>query len=404
MLIYQDKLEENSITQQALKCRLSLRECLLEISLIFKILLRRKPSKPCRPCLPIKIFTLVCLNQVYFFDEETKKIGQNLQELGQFELKDGSLQTLAYSLDHLFEVKTVFHKNSRIWPTTWGIQRLLTYQQLRPRLTWWDYQEKGIACCKRSIIMVCGIYLRYRDLVKPLRPLLLTSQVDKESRVLILAPLPSNSLIYNWADEFQNLPHSWMWLLFMVWKLVEEILAESHQIYVTSYATFVRTAIFIREQPLTSFLRWVFIMKTPRPLPRPGEFCGAVAFARQEPDWNHLGELWSIFKSSRTPAKCSLWNCQLNAAQFIASSWRIKKKFWPWIAFWLEVVYKKWTEDQQRPFTPAPVATDARPSGLSKSDQEFQRSHRGKSVRVWCACVKSATPPLRRHQGASGNR
>ncbi len=40
-------------------------------------------------------------NQVYFFDEETKKIRQNLQELGQFELKDGTLQAQISSLHRL---------------------------------------------------------------------------------------------------------------------------------------------------------------------------------------------------------------------------------------------------------------------------------------------------------------
>ena len=42
---------------------------------------------------------------MYFFDEETKQIRQNLQELG-VELKDGSFQarkSLAYSLSQLFE-------------------------------------------------------------------------------------------------------------------------------------------------------------------------------------------------------------------------------------------------------------------------------------------------------------
>ena len=54
--------------------------------------------------------------------KKPRRFAQNLQELGQFELKDGSLQarkSLAYSLAHLFEGRdrVSFHKNSKIWPT-----------------------------------------------------------------------------------------------------------------------------------------------------------------------------------------------------------------------------------------------------------------------------------------------
>ena len=64
----------------------------------------------------------------------------------------------------------------------------------------------------------------------------LTSQVTKESRVLILAP---SGLIYNWADEFQKFaPQLDVVVVHGLKASREEILAVSHQIYVTSYATF----------------------------------------------------------------------------------------------------------------------------------------------------------------------
>ena len=64
----------------------------------------------------------------------------------------------------------------------------------------------------------------------------LTSQVSKENRVLILAP---SGLIYNWADEFQKFaPQLDVAVVHGLKASREEILAESHQIYVTSYATF----------------------------------------------------------------------------------------------------------------------------------------------------------------------
>ncbi len=69
-------------------------------------------------------FYIVCLSLL--FDEDTKKFVKFTELWGQFELKDGlagSGKLLAYSLDHLLKGETVsFHKNSRIWPMTWGIQ------------------------------------------------------------------------------------------------------------------------------------------------------------------------------------------------------------------------------------------------------------------------------------------
>ena len=60
--------------------------------------------------------------------------------------------------------------------------------------------------------------------------------MTKESRVLILAP---SGLIYNWADEFQKFaPQLDVAVVHGLKASREEILAESHQIYVTSYATF----------------------------------------------------------------------------------------------------------------------------------------------------------------------
>ena len=53
---------------------------------------------------------------------------------------------------------------------------------------------------------------------------------------MILAP---SGLIYNWADEFQKFaPQLDVAVVHGLKTSREEILAESHQIYVTSYATF----------------------------------------------------------------------------------------------------------------------------------------------------------------------
>ena len=109
--------------------------------------------------MPTKIFTLVRLIKSTFFDEETKKIRQNLQELGQFELKDGSLQarkSLAYSLAHLFEGRDRVSFSQEFQ----NLAQDLTHPEDFPRQATQvqadlrDYQERESAGCKCSIIMV----------------------------------------------------------------------------------------------------------------------------------------------------------------------------------------------------------------------------------------------------------
>ena len=87
--------------------------------------------------------------------------------------------------------------------------------------------------------------------------------MTKESRVLILAP---SGLIYNWADEFQKFaPQLDVAVVHGLKASREEILAESHQIFVTSYATFRQDSELYQGWPLTSFfLDEAQVMKMPR--------------------------------------------------------------------------------------------------------------------------------------------
>ena len=64
----------------------------------------------------------------------------------------------------------------------------------------------------------------------------LSSQLTEDSRILILAP---SGLIYNWAEEFKKFaPQLDVVVVHGLKTHRESILAEEHQIYVTSYATF----------------------------------------------------------------------------------------------------------------------------------------------------------------------
>ena len=79
----------------------------------------------------------------------------------------------------------------------------------------------------------------------------LSSQVQADTSVLILAP---SGLIYNWADEFQKFaPDLDVAVVHGLKSHRESILAENHQIYVTSYATFRQDSEIYRDYLLIFF-------------------------------------------------------------------------------------------------------------------------------------------------------
>ncbi|HEW8474825.1 TPA: DEAD/DEAH box helicase [Streptococcus pneumoniae] len=237
-----DKLEE-LYSLASPQVQIASKGGLLEIQFDFQNIAQEEIDQAMQALVANQDFYIDSSNQVYFFDEETKKIRQNLQELGQFELKDGTLQarkSLAYSLAHLFEGRDRVSFSQEFQnlaqdlthPEDFPLQATQVKADLR------DYQEKGIGWLQMlHHYGFGGILADDMGLGKTLQTIaFLTSQVTKESRVLILAP---SGLIYNWADEFQKFaPQLDVAVVHGLKASREEILAESHQIYVTSYATF----------------------------------------------------------------------------------------------------------------------------------------------------------------------
>ena len=117
-------------------------------------------------------------NQVYFFDEETKKIRQNLQELGQFELKDGALQarkSLAYSLAHLFKGRDRVSFSEEFQNLAYDLTHPEDFprQETQVQADLRDYQEKGIGWLQMlHHYGFGGILADDMGLGKPCRPLL----------------------------------------------------------------------------------------------------------------------------------------------------------------------------------------------------------------------------------------
>ncbi|MDU6293902.1 MAG: SNF2 helicase associated domain-containing protein, partial [Streptococcus mitis] len=275
---------------------------LLEIQFDFQDIAQEEIDQAMQALVANKDFYIDSSNQVYFFDEETKKIRQNLQELGQLELKDGALQarkSLAYSLAHLFEGRDRVSFSQEFQ----NLAHDLTHPEDFPRQATQvqadlrDYQEKGIGWLQMlHHYGFGGILADDMGLGKTLQTIaFLTSQVTKESRVLILAP---SGLIYNWADEFQKFaPQLDVAVVHGLKASREEILAENHQIYVTSYATFRQDSELYQGMAFDFlFLDEAQVMKNAQTkiAQTMRQFVVPSVFALSgTPIENHLGELWS---------------------------------------------------------------------------------------------------------------
>lgn len=360
---------------------------LLEIQFDFQGIAQEEIDQALKALTSNQDFYISSSDQVYFFDEETKQIRQNLQELG-VELKDGSFQarkSLAYSLSQLFEGR------DRI-SFTEEFQHLahdLTHPEdfplgdIRVQASLRDYQEKGV----RWLQMLHhygfgGILADDMGLGKTLQTIaFLTSQVTEHSRVLILAP---SGLIYNWADEFRKFaPQLDLAVVHGLKANREAILSENHQIYVTSYATFRQDSKLYQEMAFDFlFLDEAQVMKNAQTKIAQSlrQFVVPAVFALSgTPIENHLGELWSIFQivlPGLLPSKKEFMKLPADrVAQFIKPfvMRRKKEEVLTELPDLIEVVYKNELEDQQKTIYLAQLQ-QMRDRLAQVTDQEFQRS------------------------------
>lgn len=412
-----DKLEE-LYSLASPQVQIASKGGLLEIQFDFQNIAQEEIDQAMQALVANQDFYIDSSNQVYFFDEETKKIRQNLQELGQFELKDGTLQarkSLAYSLAHLFEGRDRVSFSQEFQ----NLAQDLTHPEDFPRQATQvqadlrDYQEKGIGWLQMlHHYGFGGILADDMGLGKTLQTIaFLTSQVTKESRVLILAP---SGLIYNWADEFQKFaPQLDVAVVHGLKASREEILAESHQIYVTSYATFRQDSEFYQGMAFDFlFLDEAQVMKNAQTkiAQTLRQFVVPSVFALSgTPIENHLGELWSIFQivmPGLLPSKKEFMKLPAErVAQFIKPfvMRRKKEEVLTELPDLIEVVYKNELEDQQKAIYLAQLQ-QMRDHLAQVSEQEFQRSR----VEILSGLMRLRqicdTPALfmEDYQGASG--
>lgn len=360
---------------------------LLEIQFDFQGIAQEEIDQALKALTSNQDFYISSSDQVYFFDEETKQIRQNLQELG-VKLKDGSFQarkSLAYSLSQLFEGRDRISFSEEFQhlahdlthPEDFPLGDIQVQASLR------DYQEKGV----RWLQMLHhygfgGILADDMGLGKTLQTIaFLTSQVTEDSRVLILAP---SGLIYNWADEFRKFaPQLDLAVVHGVKANREAILSENHQIYVTSYVTFRQDSELYQEMAFDFlFLDEAQVMKNDQTKIAQSlrQFVVPAVFALSgTPIENHLGELWSIFQivlPGLLPSKKEFMKLPADrVAQFIKPfvMRRKKEEVLTELPDLIEVVYKNELEDQQKAIYLAQLQ-QMRDRLAQVTDQEFQRS------------------------------
>lgn len=308
-------------------------------------------------------FYISSSEQIYFFDEETKKIHRDLEDLGIEESGSGSFRarkSLAYTLDQLFDNQDQISLTEEFahlarnltHPEEFSLQQVHIQADLR------DYQKKGIQWLQMlHHYGFGGVLADDMGLGKTLQSIaFLSSQITEDSRVLILAP---SGLIYNWAEEFKKFaPQLDVVVVHGLKTHRELILAEEHQIYVTSYATFRQDSELYQQMTFDFlFLDEAQVMKNAQTkiAQTLRQFVVPSVFALSgTPIENHLGELWSIFQivlPGLLPSKKEFMKLSAErVAQFIKPfvMRRKKEEVLTELPDLIEVVYKNELEDQQK--------------------------------------------------------
>lgn len=361
---------------------------LLEIQFDFQNIDQEEIDRAMKALVEKQDYYISSSNQVYYFDDQTKRIRQNLEELGIEDLQDGAFRvrkSLAYTLSHLFkdqdqisfteEFRNLAHDLTH--PEDFPMKVLNIQADLR------DYQKKGIQWLQMlHHYSFGGILADDMGLGKTLQTIaFLSSQVQADTSVLILAP---SGLIYNWADEFQKFaPDLDVVVVHGLKSHRESILAEDHQIYVTSYATFRQDSEIYQDLSFDFlFLDEAQVMKNAQTKIAQSlrQFVVPSVFALSgTPIENHLGELWSIFQivlPGLLPAKKEFMKLSTErVAQFIKPfvMRRKKEEVLTELPDLIEVVYKNELEDQQKAIYLAQLQQMQERLG-QVSDSEFQRN------------------------------
>ena len=368
--------------------QISSKGSLLEVQFDFQDIDQEEINRAMKALVAKQDYYISSSNQVYYFDEQTKRIRQDLEDLGIEEIESDSFharKSLAYTLSYLFkdQDQVTFTEEFR------HLARDLTHPEdfpkkpLNIKAELRDYQKKGIQWLQMlHHYGFGGILADDMGLGKTLQAIaFLSSQLKDDSRVLILAP---SGLIYNWADEFEKFaPDIDVAVVHGLKPYRETVLAENHQIYLTSYATFRQDSdVYNRMSFDFLFLDEAQVMKNSQTKIAKilRKFVVPSVFALSgTPIENNLGELWSIFQivlPGLLPAKKDFMKLPADrVAQFIKPFVMRRKKgdVLTELPDLIEVVYKNELEDQQKAIYLAQLQQMQERLG-QVTESEFQRS------------------------------
>ena len=331
--------------------QISSKGSLLEIQFDFQDIDQEEINRAMKALVAKQDYYISSSDQVYYFDEQTKRIRQDLEDLGIDEIESATFQarkSLAYTLSHLFKDQDQVTFTDEF--------RHLAHHLTHPE----DFPMKSLDI--RAIAF-------------------LSSQFQENSRVLILAP---SGLIYNWADEFEKFaPDIDVAVVHGLKPYRETVLAENHQIYLTSYATFRQDSDVYKQMSFDFlFLDEAQVMKNAQTKIAKilRKFVVPSVFALSgTPIENNLGELWSIFQivlPGLLPAKKDFMKLSADrVAQFIKPFVMRRKKgdVLTELPDLIEVVYKNELEDEQKAIYLAQLQQMQERLG-QVTESEFQRN------------------------------
>ena len=243
--------------------------------------------------------------QVLIFDEETKEMSRTLQQLRSKRTKNGFIQTsslAAYQLAEFFKGKDRVQFSKDVQQLAFDLTHPEEFPppKLQVKADLRDYQETGVKWLSMlDKYGFGGILADDMGLGKTLQTIsFLSSRIDDSKKVLILAP---SSLIYNWSDEFAKFaPHLDVAVVYGLKNVRDELIAEKHQITITSYASFRQDVEEYRDNHFQYLiLDEAQVMKNDQTkiaqYLRDFEVEHTYALSGT-PIENNLGELWSIFQ------------------------------------------------------------------------------------------------------------
>lgn len=243
--------------------------------------------------------------QLIVFDEATHRVSESLKNLRARYSGQGHLeltQLAAYQLmDALSENHSVsFSKDFQLLtqhlrhPETFDLPAYQVEVALRP------YQERGVQWLSMlHHYGFGGILADDMGLGKTLQTIAyLSAHLEEGQRVLVLSP---SSLIYNWQDEFKKFtPQLDVAVSYGLKPKRDDIIAEDHQIIITSYASFrqdfeaykagkydylILDEAQVMKNTQTKIAKYLRDFSVPHCLALSGT-----------PIENHLLEIWSIFQ------------------------------------------------------------------------------------------------------------